>query len=230
MEGYGLYFYCLEQVARNVSKNNLTFELEHDAEIIADDTGINYKLVQDIMTYMVELRLFENEQGTITCLKMAIRLDDTTSRHPQTKLIQQRLRSASVDTTEHLRTNYEDSSARREQNRIDKSKTEQKRKIFTPPSVDQVTEYCKERQNKIDPQAFVDHYEVNGWMRGKNKIKDWKACVRTWENSGRDDTKKKKPKSDHEWQALGREKGLNAKPGETMWNYISRVREAVYGH
>ena len=55
------------------------------------------------------------------------------------------------------------------------------KKRFTPPTVDEVRAYCLERGNTIDPQKFVDYYETAGWMRGKNKIKDWKACVRTWE-------------------------------------------------
>ena len=59
----------------------------------------------------------------------------------------------------------------------------QKRKRFIPPTVEEVTEYCNERNNNVDPQRFVDYYEANGWMRGKNKIKDWKACVRTWERN-----------------------------------------------
>lgn len=58
-----------------------------------------------------------------------------------------------------------------------------KKKAFTPPTVEQVSEYCRERGNHVDPQQFVDHYQGNGWMRGKNKIKDWKACVRTWERN-----------------------------------------------
>ena len=52
---------------------------------------------------------------------------------------------------------------------------------FTPPSVDDVKVYCQERNNKIDPQSFIDFYESKGWMIGKNKMKDWKAAVRTWE-------------------------------------------------
>ena len=52
---------------------------------------------------------------------------------------------------------------------------------FSPPSVEEVDAYCRERGNGIDAQSFVDHYEANGWMRGKTKIKDWRACVRTWE-------------------------------------------------
>ena len=54
---------------------------------------------------------------------------------------------------------------------------------FDPPTVEQVRDYCRERKNDIDAQAFVDHYTANGWMRGKNKIKDWRACVRTWEQT-----------------------------------------------
>jgi len=53
---------------------------------------------------------------------------------------------------------------------------------FIPPTVEEVAEYCRERGNGVDAQTFVDHYEANGWMRGKNKMKDWKACVRVWED------------------------------------------------
>ena len=55
------------------------------------------------------------------------------------------------------------------------------RKRFTPPTVDDVMAYCMERGNSVDPQRFVDYYSSNGWMVGKNKMKDWKAAVRTWE-------------------------------------------------
>ena len=55
------------------------------------------------------------------------------------------------------------------------------RKRFVPPTVDEVSDYCYERGNSVDPQRFVDYYTSNGWMVGKNKMKDWKAAVRTWE-------------------------------------------------
>ena len=59
-------------------------------------------------------------------------------------------------------------------------------KRFVPPTVDEVREYCESRNNGIDPEAFVDFYQVNGWVQGKQgkPIKDWKACVRTWERNG----------------------------------------------
>ena len=57
---------------------------------------------------------------------------------------------------------------------------------FIPPTVEEVTEYCKERNNKVDAQTFVDFYTAKGWKIGKNQIKDWKACVRTWERNNRE--------------------------------------------
>lgn len=59
------------------------------------------------------------------------------------------------------------------------------RKPFIPPTVEEVSAYCAERGNNVDPQAFIDFYESKGWMIGKNKMKDWKAAVRTWEQSDR---------------------------------------------
>lgn len=80
MEGYGLYWYCLELIASAVEKHNLTFELEHDAEIIAHDTGIHHERVQEMMIAMVNLGLFEESDGRITCLKMAARTDEYTQQ------------------------------------------------------------------------------------------------------------------------------------------------------
>lgn len=52
---------------------------------------------------------------------------------------------------------------------------------FTPPTVEEVKAYCAERNNGVDAQRFVDFYACKGWMVGKNKMKDWRAAVRTWE-------------------------------------------------
>lgn len=52
-----------------------------------------------------------------------------------------------------------------------------------PPTLEDVKAYCTERQNNVDPERFIDYYDSNGWMVGKNKMKDWKAAVRTWERN-----------------------------------------------
>lgn len=53
---------------------------------------------------------------------------------------------------------------------------------FIPPTPEEVQQYCIERCNGINAQNFIDFYNAKGWMVGKNKMKDWKAAVRTWEN------------------------------------------------
>ena len=59
-----------------------------------------------------------------------------------------------------------------------------KRKVFTKPTAEEVKAYCDERKNNVDADKFIDFYESKGWLIGKNPMKDWKACVRTWEKGG----------------------------------------------
>ena len=64
------------------------------------------------------------------------------------------------------------------ENMADKPPT---RHRFSPPSVEDVREYCKEKGYNVDPERFVDYYTSNGWKVGRNPMKDWKAALRSWE-------------------------------------------------
>jgi hypothetical protein len=64
---------------------------------------------------------------------------------------------------------------------------------FTPPTINQVISYCKERGNSVNAQQFIDFYTTKGWMVGKNKMKDWYAAVRTWEARDGRGPKQQKP-------------------------------------
>ena len=80
---------------------------------------------------------------------------------------------------------------------IDKEKSksasaDRKVKKFIPPTVEEVKAYCDERNNTVDANAFIDFYESKGWLIGKNKMKDWKAAVRTWERSRNNNTSNNK--------------------------------------
>ena len=70
------------------------------------------------------------------------------------------------------------------------NKEEPKRKIFTKPTVEEINQYCLERNNGINAEAFYDFYESKDWYVGKNKMKDWKACIRTWEQRNKKDEPK----------------------------------------
>ena len=60
-------------------------------------------------------------------------------------------------------------------------KKREARKRFSPPSAAEVREYCRERENAVDAESFVDFYAAKGWKVGNAPMKDWKAAVRTWE-------------------------------------------------
>lgn len=55
-----------------------------------------------------------------------------------------------------------------------------KRTAFVAPSLQEVKDYISEKGYTVDAQRFIDFYEAKGWMIGKNKMKDWRAAVRTW--------------------------------------------------
>lgn len=70
----------------------------------------------------------------------------------------------------------------RERDRKNSAGAKRRAPNFSPPSLQEVQEYCKERGNNIDAESFIDFYESKGWMVGSSKMKNWKAAVRTWEN------------------------------------------------
>lgn len=78
---------------------------------------------------------------------------------------------------------YESKQDKDKDKEKDKEKNKKTIKRFSPPTVEDVRSYCIERGNNVDPQTFVDFYEAKGWMVGSNHMKDWRACVRTWEKN-----------------------------------------------
>ena len=67
-------------------------------------------------------------------------------------------------------------------------------KRFVKPTIDQIREYCQDRNNSVDPEKFFYFYESKGWLVGKQPMKDWKACIRTWEKSENEIPKRDIPK------------------------------------
>ena len=62
---------------------------------------------------------------------------------------------------------------------------EKKSSRFIKPTIEEIAEYCRSRNNVVDPVAFFDFYESKNWYVGKNKMANWKAAVRTWESKAR---------------------------------------------
>lgn len=171
MEGYGLYWYCLELIARNVEPQNLSFELEHDAEIIASRTGIHYEMVQEMMSYMVDLGLFDRDAGYISCLKMKKWCDEYISKAIRT-LPDVRINSG--QTPEKVPPN------RTEQNRIEQNR---KRGAKRAPHGYQPS---SELLTALSAETGFTTPALNEMLREMkdhefaNAKRDWDAVFRNW--------------------------------------------------
>ena len=96
-------------------------------------------------------------------------------------------------------------NVKNEKNEKNYKEVGEKRKRFIPPTQEEVKSYCTERKNTVDPERFVDFYESKGWMVGKNKMKDWKAAVRSWEKKEDPKQPVKKKTDFHLGESRGKE-------------------------
>lgn len=156
LEGYGLYWYCIELIAEDVEESKLTFELEHDAEIIAFNTGSHHEKVQEMMAYMVKLGLFENRDGVITCFKLAKRLDQSSTSNPQMRKIISDLKKNPDKIMTESGCNHDAVMTESDQIRLDKIRLEE-----------------KEKEKKKRPSAL--DIDLSEWpsQPSKQVLKDW---------------------------------------------------------
>lgn len=94
LEGYGLYWYCIELIVGKTNIDNITFELKHDARIIARNTGSTPQKVEEMMKRFVALGLFESHRdGKVTCLKVAKRLMASATSNVQMRVLIKNIRN-----------------------------------------------------------------------------------------------------------------------------------------
>lgn len=111
---------------------------------------------------------------------------------------EQQVNNKWTTSEQQVDTNKNDKNIKKDNNKLlSKEKT-------TKPTLEDIKSYCIERGNSVDPSKFYDYYESNGWMVGKNKMKDWKACVRTWErNSYQTTTTSNEQSKEVKWDGNG---------------------------
>ena len=181
-EGYGLYWYCLENICLGLEPD-LSFELEQDSEILAHEGKMDTLKVEECMKYMVSLELFDvNESGVISCLKLARFLGEKSTRNNKLKEIIREAKgnekSKTVRDSPRLSPDCPPDMIRDNKIREEKEKGASR---FTPPTLDQVQAYVKEKNYRgVNCELFMASYETKGWMVGKNKMKCWKSAVAMW--------------------------------------------------
>lgn len=163
--------------------------MENFAEELALDIDESPENVKVTIQYLLSVGLMEcSEDGNEFCLPYTQKLigSETAStqrvRDFRARKKQQKALHCNADETKVKRLGNADIDIEIDKDiDIDKEKVKRESRNFVPPSLSEVKAYCQERNNGINPQHFIDFYASKGWMIGKNKMKDWKAAVRTWE-------------------------------------------------
>lgn len=93
----------------------------------------------------------------------------------------QELENQPLENQPQLNTNKRNTKEKKD---ISKDISKEKKK-FIPPTLEEIQEYCIKRNNGINPEQFLSHYESNGWMVGRTQMKDWQAAIRYWETNSR---------------------------------------------
>jgi uncharacterized protein YqgV (UPF0045/DUF77 family) len=146
-----------------------TFITSHQK--LADETKLSVKQVRTILGKLKgkELAIKSNTQYTVI---EVVKYDDYQTRADEGQ------------TNGHSKGNQR-ATTKNDNNKKNNNKAK-------PKDLESVISYMKDQKiayPEDTAQSFIDHYEANGWMRGKSKVKDWKACVRTWKSMSKQQNK-----------------------------------------
>jgi len=182
------------------STQNLYFHLSMDA----DDDGFvdNWKAIMrmtgkkedDLKLLIIKQFIIPFDSGVIVIKHWKLNNYLRKDRYTDTKYLNEKKQLNTNDNEEYilkenqLNLDYGIPMVYTDKNSIEEKRIEEKRiDPFKKPTIEEIEVYCKERKNKVSPNKFYNFYESKGWMVGKNKMKDWKACVRTWEEDKNQD-------------------------------------------
>lgn len=213
-----------------------TDTIPYNEQMLATVTNTNIDIVRSAMKVFTELNMLEVvEDGTIYMSeveKMIGSMANNPNANRQRRFrenhsfvtesnacITENVTDCNDNITENVTKDNESKNKSKNKNKsieievedIDFGETKPKTSRFIPPSLDEVKAYCLERNNDVDAQKFVDYYSSNGWKVGKNKMVDWKACVRTWERND-----------------YGKPVGQNSKPQEFVNPFTEWRKENGY--
>jgi|GEM_PF-1801167 len=172
IEGYGLYYACLEMIAGDIATDDLTFELKHDAELIAHKFKMDTMRVEKIMHRCIELNLFDlADSGRIRCLKLAHMLEESISKNREMRLMKENLYksgllhsrdSITAETPESVRTL---SGVKPDNSGIIPTRREEKRK----------------EERRGDESKIISPFFEEFWNIYDKKI-DRVKCIKLWES------------------------------------------------
>ena len=172
MEGYGIYWMLIETLRDQP-------EYKYPVNLLPALARRYNTTPEKVKTVVFNYGLFMIEDDDVFFSQSLIhRMIPLEKRKEQARL-------AGLKSAEKRMLSNGCSTIRRDKRRVDKNKIEKntirkKAAAFIPPLLAEVTGYISENGYSVNAQQFLDHYASNGWMVGKNRMKDWRAAVRNW--------------------------------------------------
>ena len=162
------------RAVRDILQNLITKKLITKKECLNKNVKYSYKVVEIVP------ELSSNEQEVFSTQQEVFSGSDRNFFPVVQEL------SSGNNKIDNIYDNKIDNKTIKEKKEIKEKKKdlpETKERVFKKPSVEEISSYCQERNNNINPEQFYDYYEANGWKINRNPMKDWKATVRNWERN-----------------------------------------------
>lgn len=177
LAGYGLYWALVERLYSNGGRlpadfDTLAYTLRTDAALVSDVVtkyDLFYVDGQDFGSASVDRRIKERAEKSDKARASAY--------------LSVAARSASAQQPFSVRSTSVQLERKGKEKKGEERKEIGAQAPFTIPAIEEVAAYCLERGSRVDPQRWHDFYAAKGWMVGRNKMKDWRAAVRTWEKN-----------------------------------------------
>ncbi len=181
LEGYAIYWIIIEML-REQSCYKLSLS---DYDAIAMQSQCDPDTVHNLINDSIEkFKLFMSDGEYFWSNSLLKRMEQKADKSEKARQAALSRWNDKKEDANAMRTHSE-----RNASKVKESKVKEKDKVkFTPPSIDEIKQYCKERNNNIDPEQFHAFYSAKGWMVGSNKMKDWKQAVITWEKRDKSDS------------------------------------------
>jgi hypothetical protein len=184
VEGYGIYFMLLEVLRE---QTDLRYPIR-DIDLLADEFNTSEAKIKTIIgnydLFIIDEKAMFFSPKQAEYLQPYFAKSERARNAAILRWSEQKQLPENSKSNANAYANAEQMQCDGNASKVKKSKVKESIVKSTLPALNEVEMYCKERGNGIDPQKWYDHYTANGWMVGRNKMKDWRAAVRTWERNG----------------------------------------------
>ena len=190
-----ILFYLKLLLESITHEGNLRFSetIPYNEKMLSVITNTNIDIVRSAMKVLAELKMIEILDDSTIYMSEVLKLTGSETAAAE-RMRKSRKKQKLLAECNNVTKCYTEIELEKEiEKELDKDKEieivksdKPTRTRFIPPKLEEVEAYCRERNNNVDAERFIDYYASKGWLVGKSKMKDWKAAVRTWEKNGYD--------------------------------------------